>query len=323
MQGSEWLGLTTGNSNWYQPAPPQANLGLYNPQTLFVLGAGDELGYQLTDYAVGSGSFVCSQGYRLLRITSRQVTADSLLLSYNSQTRTSTGGGPGCGTANTSISSVSTGRWAFSLRTGRSTQFPYLAPLTNEYRLATGTTLFMGRNPTTRASGCQTNASIIAFAPMYPYQNQADVYYGGLDNAAYLYELSSSLGVGPITLGSSIDHNYILTYYNRGGVVCGSKVDFATLLPSRAALAAAAATLHPNPATDAATLTLTEPTKPGSTLILTDALGRQVWRTAVAANQTVLPIPLANQPAGLYLVQLLLPGGAPLTWKLNHGLAGL
>lgn len=113
--------------------------------------------------------------------------------------------------------------------------------------------------------------------------------------------------------------NYCLKHLATGVTSsCGLSGYYTGLLPSRAAQAAAAATLYPNPATDAATLTLNEPAQPGSTLVLTDALGRQVWRTAAAANQTTFAIPLANQPAGLYLVQLLTPGAAPLTWKLNH-----
>ena len=76
---------------------------------------------------------------------------------------------------------------------------------------------------------------------------------------------------------------------------CGPCTEFATLLPTRAAQAAQAATLHPNPASTAATLTLAAPVRPGTRLDLTDALGRCVlerpgsgWpnRTARAADQS-------------------------------------
>ncbi len=322
VQGPQWLTLAPGSSTWYQPSPPQAGLGFYDPLKLFVLNVGDELGYDLIDYAFGAG-LVCSWGYMLRRITGRQLTADSLVLRFSQQRRATISGAPGCSAAGTTVSSVSTGRWAISLRTGRSAQFSPFTLLTGEYTVVGPTsspTLLIGRSVGTRAAGngCLSGAQIIGFVPMYPYQNQANVYVGGLDDAAYLNEFTSSLGLGPITISSTINRDYSLTYYSRNGVTCGSRANFATLLPSRAAQAAAAATLYPNPATDAATLTLNEPTRPGSMLVLTDALGRRVWDMALVPSQTVLSIPLTNQPAGLYLVQLLAPGSAPLTWKLQH-----
>lgn len=323
VQGPAWLALTTGGSTWYQPGTPQVGLGFYDPQKLFALNAGDELGYDLVDYAVGSGALICSQGYMLRRITSRQLTADSLIVSYNEQQRTTTSGAPGCSSAGTLVSSARAGRWAISRRTGRSPQFLPFTLLTGEYTASSASalpTLLMGRNVATRASDgrCLAGAQIISFVPMYPYQNQPSTYYGGLDDAAYRHEFAPTLGVGPITLGSSINRDYSLTYYSHNGSACGSRANFTTLLPNRAAVAAAAATLHPNPAGSVATLTLTTPTPPGTVLTLTDALGRCVWSSEVALGQTVLPLPLANQPAGLYLVQLVLPGAAPLTWRLQH-----
>ena len=57
--------------------------------------------------------------------------------------------------------------------------------------------------------------------------------------------------------------------------------------------------------------------RPGATLRLTDALGRQVWTAAVPTGQTTVAVPLAGQPAGLYLLHL--DGGeASATWKLTH-----
>lgn len=194
---------------------------------------------------------------------------------------------------------MSTGRWAISRRTGRSPQFPYLALLTGEY-LATGATshganLLAGRTLTTRpaGNGCLAGAQVIAIMPMYPYQNQPNTFVGGLDDAAFLFEFTPSLGVGPITLGSSVNHDYALTYYRLRSATCGSKANFATLLPNRAA-AAAAAMLHPNPATEATTLTLLAPAQPGAALVLTDALGRRVWSAAVAAGQTTVLVPLTE-----------------------------
>jgi ABC-type dipeptide/oligopeptide/nickel transport system permease subunit len=122
--------------------------------------------------------------------------------------------------------------------------------------------------------------------------------------------------MGPYFFQDAYNNN--LSYFRKAGAVCGSPANFATLLPSRAAEAAAAATLHPNPAADAATLTLAAPTRPGTVLSLTDALGRRLWSHEVAPSQTSLPIALSGQPAGLYLVHLTVPGSAPLTWKVQH-----
>ncbi len=328
VQGPQWLTLATGGNTWYQPSVPQAGLGFYDPLKLFVLNAGDELGYDLLDYSWGSGSLICSWGYMLRRITSRQLTADSLVIRYAEQRRATRGGAPGCAAAGTTIFPASTGRWAISLRTGRSAQFLPFTLLTGEYTsIGPNSTpvLLTGRSVGTQAgsSGCLANAQIIQFAPMYPYQNQANVYSSGLDDAAYINAFTPSLGLGIITISSTVNRDYALTYYRRNGVACGSPAHFSTLLPSRAAEAAAAATLYPNPAAEAATLTLAAPTCPGTVLTLTDALGRRVWSHEVAPAQTSLPIALAGQAAGLYLVRLLAPGAAPLTWKLNHGLAGL
>ncbi|RZK27689.1 MAG: hypothetical protein EOO63_12885, partial [Hymenobacter sp.] len=279
VQGPAWLALATGGSTWYQPGTPQAGLGFYDPQKLFALNVGDELGYDLVDYAVGSASLVCSQGYLLRRVTSRRLTADSLLVSYSEQRRATTSGAPGCSSAGTLVSPVRAGRWAISRRTGRSPQFLPFTLLTGEYTAnstSTIPTLLMGRNVSTRASdgSCLAGAQIISFVPVYPYQNQFSTYYGGLDDAAYRNEFAPTLGLGPVTLGSSINRDYSLTYYNHSGSTCGSRANFATLLPNRVAEAAIAATLHPNPAGSAATLTLTMPTPSGTVLTLTDALGR-------------------------------------------------
>ena len=113
-----------------------------------------------------------------------------------------------------------------------------------------------------------------------------------------------------------------LIYYRRTlngtTTTCGSPLLFAGLLPTRAAQAAALATLHPNPAAEAATLTLVTPARAGTTLRLTDALGRAVWSAPVPAGQSAVAVPLAGQPAGLYLLHLAGPDGANATWKLTH-----
>lgn len=316
--GPPWLTLNTSAAtppaNWQQAMLPQAGLGNYDPRLVFALNVGDELGYSYSE--LNPFNLPCYSGTRLRRIMSRQQTADSLVITYQEQDRIVNT----CGTS-TVLTPVKQMRWAFSLRTGASPQFSYLGLLTGEYRPAapaSGTlTLYMGQGYQTPTSGiaCLADSRIEPFLAMYggsPYYQQ------GIDLAYRSYFFAGGLGVGPWRSYDSESTN--LVYYRKGNVVCGSPANFSTLLPSRAAEAAAVATLHPNPASEAATLTLAAPTRPGTSLALTDALGRRVWSSQVAPGQTVLPIPLTSQPAGLYLVQLLAPGAAPLTWKLNHGL---
>ena len=121
-----------------------------------------------------------------------------------------------------------------------------------------------------------------------------------------------------LALGAVATFGSGLRYYHRSvgtPLTCGSCTGFSNLLPARATQAAALATLHPNPATDQATLTLA---RPGHTLRLTDALGRTVWQAAVSVGRTALAVPLTGQPAGCYLLHLSGADGTTATWKLNH-----
>lgn len=314
--GPQWLTLSTGTAtppaNWQQALLPQAGLGSYDPRSVFALNVGDELGYEYSELA--PFSFPCYSGSRLRRIVARQLTADSLVLTYKEQDRIVYV----CG-ASTVLTPIKQSRWAFSLRTGASPQFPYLGLLTGEYRPASSASgtfaLYMGQGyqaPTSTVT-CLADTKVQPFLAMY---GGAPYYQQGLDVAYRSYSFAGGLGVG---LWRSYDlESTSLTYYRKGTVVCGSPANYSTLLPSRAAEAAAAATLHPNPATEAATLTLAAPTLPGSTLALTDALGRRVWSAALTPGQTTVIVPLTSQASGLYLVQLLTANAAPLTWKLYH-----
>ena len=329
LAGPQWLALGAGGSAarpaTYEPAePPQPGLGEYDPRRLLALAVGDELGYELTDYAFG-GPLVCRQGCRLRRITGRQLTADSLVLRYNEQEQFSYSTFPSCGSPGPARTPVRAGRWAVALRTGQSPQFRFLALLSGEYRAQPGgSSLLVGQGLRTLPAGsnCLAGARIASFGVVYPVASSPGQYKEGLDDGALSYEFSPTLGVGPVAFATTVNHPNRLVHYQRNGVACGSVACFATLLPTRAALAAATATLAPNPAADAATLTLAAPAPPGTTLTLTDALGRRVWSAPVPAGQLALPLPLAGQPAGLYLVQLHSPGpGAlPLTWKLQRNL---
>jgi hypothetical protein len=243
----------------------------------------------------------------------RQLTADSLLLTYKEQDRVTTMAVPDCfGTPGTVISAIRQGRWAFSLRTGASPQW-ILGLLAGEYRPAPGSAkaLFMGKGYDLQpGSGfCLDNPEPFTFIKLH---GAAGQYVPGLDYLAVNQVFAALLGVGPTYFADYYD-NY-LAYYRRGTTNCGQPLYFAGLLLTRAAQAAAA--LAPNPATEVAVLTLATPTLPGTTLALTDALGRRVWSQPVAAGQMSLAVPLAGTPAGLYLLQLLAPATAPLTWKL-------
>ncbi len=129
-------------------------------------------------------------------------------------------------------------------------------------------------------------------------------------------EFSLALGLGAVFTGDTR-----LIYYRRtlngATTTCGSPLAFANLLPTRAAQAAGLATLHPNPAADAATLTLATPARPGCSLRLADALGRTVWVFPVPTGQSVIAVPVAGQPAGLFLLHLTGPETSA-TWKLTH-----
>jgi hypothetical protein len=329
VSGPQWLSLPSASSapTWQQPAPPQAGLGSYDPRNLMSLTANDEIGYEIEDLGVFSPS--CYKGYRLRRITSRTLTADSLLLTYRQQDFIATYSWPSCNNApSAGLGAVKQGRWAFSLRTGKSPQLPYLGLLTGEYRavsygaaLAYIYYLAQALTPPTGAVSCLTGTQQLSTLIVYGSASTPGSYSPGIDQAYSIYSISTTSGAG-ISYSQQGGVAERLIYYRRNGVACGSPANFTTLLPSRAAAAAAAATLHPNPAAEAATLTLAAPTRPGTVLTLTDALGRRLWSHEVAPGQTSLPVTLAGQQAGLYLVQLLAPGAAPLTWKLNHGLVG-
>ena len=323
LQGPPWLALLTSGplpSSWQQYGAPQPGLGPYDPRVLFALNAGDEVGYELA--APLFAAIQCQHGYRLRRILSRQQTTDSLAFTYSEQDRVTNTLAPSCvGPPVTTLSPVKRGRWAFSLRTGASPQWPFLGLLAGEYRPDTvpiSGALLMGRGYTlqTGPGSCLAEPEPLAFLKVYGSRADASQYQPGLDFQAVSQTFGPMLGVGPTYSLDSYEN--VLAYYRRGAVSCGQPADYASLLPTRAALAAATATLAPNPAAEAATLTLAAPAPAGTAWALTDALGRRVWSMPVPAGQTDLPLPVATLPAGLYVVQLFMPNMPPLTWKLAH-----
>jgi hypothetical protein len=316
-QGPQWLTLPAVGAakpaDWYQVTAPKTGLGAYDPRQLFAMQPGALIGYYLEDSPIMS-AFGCGSGYLLRQILSRQQTTDSLFFTYQQQQRFVYSGAPGCSMpAGTVVSPIQRGRWAFSLSTGASPQFPWLALLSNEYRAipATGSISLLNAGDKYLLNTAN-NSSKIAYIRWYG-QGISGTYGPLIDNTN---GIAFTTGLGPTE--SYDDFKFQQNFYCPGGSTCTLPSAFTALLPSRSTEAAAAASLHPNPAAEAATLTLAAPTRPGTVLTLTDALGRRVWSHEVAAGQTSLPVPLAGQSAGLYLVQLLAPSTAPLTWKLQH-----
>jgi hypothetical protein len=328
LQGPQWLNLTASSAATWEAshAPQPLAQSLYSPLALFTLQPGDVLGYVREQSAF---SFMpCYSGNILRRIVSRHQTADSLVLTYQEQERMQYFAGPTCGgTGGTYTSPIELKRWAFSLRTGQSPQFSTLGLLSGEYHaLFNSTTSFeigQGVAEATSTMPCVAGKRL-NFLRVYGNPAPSNQYAPGLDAAGWLEEFVPHDATAPAQTGLGAVHIYetVLTYYRRtlAGTVstCGSPTNFANLLATRAAEATALATVSPNPTTEQATLTFARPNSQPAALILTDALGRQVWKASVVAGQTTVTVPLAGQPAGLYLIQLQTGNAAPLTWKLRH-----
>ena len=320
LEGPKWLGTASSAAQWTQAARPATAVQTpYNPLLSFTMQPGDDLGYT-TDPA-GNIQFPSSRSYLLRRILTRQQTADSLVFTYKEQGRTETYVTPTGGTAGSQTYPVQLGRFALSLRTGKSTRYPLLGLLTGEYVAAftsASPPLLVGRGivADANASGCFQYGQYLGFIEVFPGFNAPQGQYStGIDIG---WQQSFSLGLG---LGDVYTGDWVLTYYRRSAgspLTCGSPLQFANLLGTHAAQAAEVATLAPNPATEAATLTLALPARPGMVLRLTDALGRVVWSTPVVAGQTAVAVPLAGLAVGLYLLRLNggeMPGAS---WKLLH-----
>ncbi|MDB5268705.1 MAG: C-terminal target protein [Hymenobacter sp.] len=335
LEGPQWLSLPAGSTpalSWAASKAPQTLAqSPYYPPTLFGMMPGDELGYVWDPLTLTA--IQCSNGVKLRRFLTRQLTADSLVLTFQEQMRTQTSSYPGCGVPGTATGSVVSKRWAFSLRTGKSRQFPALPLLTGEYGAGIFSgALVMGMGVIGTSSGGSATScpSPVQLRYQQVYGNQtgipADQYLPGIDYLGWqqAFGVANSATPGISGLGDLQTFDVGLTYVRRtlpgSGALytCGSPTNFANLLLTRAAQAATIATLHPNPAAEAATLTLATPARPGAVLRLTDALGRVVWRGPVPAGQSAVAVPLAGQPTGLYILHLTGPDGASATWKLTH-----
>ena len=321
LQGPQWLGTAIGTAQWSQARMPMTLAqSPYNPTALFNLQPGDEMGYFEEPFTISP--FPSFESYILRRILTRQQTPDSLVYTYQEQTRSQTFVTPTGGTAGTQTYPVQTKRWAFSLRTGKSNQFRAMSLLTGEFAPVYASAqppLLVGRGIIASAgsnSNCAPNGQYVNFIEIFPGFNAPQGQYSTGIDIGWRQEFSVPLGLGDVFTADT--H---LIYYRRTlngtTTTCGSPLAFATLLPNRTA-AAALATLAPNPAAEAATLTLAVPARPGTRMYLTDAMGRTVWSAPVPAGQTATNVPLAGRPAGLYLLHLSGPDAEAATWKVVH-----
>lgn len=325
LAGPQWLGGAAGSQLEQAALPARFEDSFYSPMQLFDVQPGDEFGYEPFD--IGLVTVQCSNYKVLRRILSKRITADSIVIRYQEQSRVQQFGYAGyCYTpAQINYSPITIKQWALARRgnqwlpNGSPFQPAALRLLTGEYMSGINglpNDLLVGFPIRTYNSGSCADGVRIGYGAYYLRSGTAGpIYQTGLDYAAWQYVL----GQGHTIVSEGYD--WLGQVYSRKTVngttqTCGTPMTF--VLPTRAAQAAATATLHPNPATDAATLTLATPARPGTTLRLTDALGRAVWVAPVPTGQAAVPVPLAGRPAGLYLLHFTGPDGATATWKLTH-----
>lgn len=322
LEGPRWLAVSGGTApQWVADRLPMTLAASpLNPAKLFDMQPGDLLGYFYSPLTLGG--MPCQEAYILRAVQARQVVGDSLIYTYREQVRTQTYF-PGCGSpVGNQTSAVATKRVAFSLRTGQSPQYSALSLLSGEYKNAGNApqnqTLTTGLGIiASTGNSCLTGNEVLLFQQRYPRVVNGQTLYAFASDGNWEQQFGSA-GLGDVRT-----YETSLIYARRatpgsGVITCGSPINFVGLLPTRAAQAAAIATVHPNPAAGQATLTLAAAVPSGAALRLTDALGRTVWTAPVPAGRTTVPVPLAGQPAGLYLLHLSGPGGTSATWKLLH-----
>jgi hypothetical protein len=301
-----------------RPAP--AGLSYYNPLTLLDLQPGDELGYDYRQFS--SSPISCATGTILRRVLTRQLTADSLIYTLQEQSRIIYNGPAGCINTGTVISPVQMVRLAASRRTGRwqghnsGVMIPLASPLlTYGYQpLYAGSNDVLIGHPvvaTRPGAACGGPATFLLEAL---YRNGTG-YGPGLD-VRYRQDFSAQ-GVGAV---KQLELELVYSRRTINGTVqtCGSRVNFATLLPTKAAQRAAMFQLYPNPATGSVTLTLPAPARAGTMVRVLDAVGRAVVRQPLTSGQTTAVLPLPGVAAGVYVVEVQAPDAAPQQLRLQH-----
>lgn len=233
------------------PAPLAASI--YGPLHLFAMQPGDELGYVQQPFSYG---LPCERSYILRRMLTRQLTADSLVFTFQEQQQRQTFGAPGCGTpAGTALLPARRGRLAVALRTGRSRQYKALPLLSGEYQpYATPSLDWLLTSRLRAGSGspaCAAGTGLTLQAVrLYPDAGNPGVYRLGIDLLGEMQAFAPGLG-------AVLDYDTALEYFRRGAgrpLTCGPAAHYATLLPARAAQAAAVFVVFPNPAGAVATV---------------------------------------------------------------------
>ncbi|GAA4015777.1 hypothetical protein GCM10022408_31460 [Hymenobacter fastidiosus] len=301
--------------------PDAAGRSYYNPLIILDLQPGDALGYRREAFSFTP--FSCYTSFILRRVLNRQLTADSVIYTFQEQSRTAFSTAPGCPGGSPVVSPVSVVRVAAGRRTGQwqsQGAIPYagIDLLAYEYRggQLSSTAVLMGHPviPAQAGTACSGPAKLRQ-QMLYRSNSAPGGYRPGID--ALTWERRVADGVG--SLGQS---EFALAYVSRmlNGTVqaCGSGTDFATLLPAKAASGVAFFQLYPNPATASATLQLPAPARAATTIRLLDNLGRTVRTQPLAAGQTTAILPLQDLIIGLYMVEVQAAGGAAQHLRLQH-----
>jgi hypothetical protein len=302
-----------------RPAP--AGLSYYNPLTLLDLQPGDELGYnyqQFTFNPIG-----CATGTILRRVLTRQLTTDSLVYTFQEQSRTVYNGAPGCVSAGTVVSPIYMVRFAASRSTGQWRGLGLLIPLSSPLLaygyepLGAGASGILMGYPvvSSRPGGACGGPATLLLEALFRSTGTGAVYGPGLD--ALNQQLFSAPGVGAVR---QPEHELVYTRRTINGTVqtCGSRTNFGTLLPTKAAQRASAFQLYPNPATASATLKLPESARSKVVVRLLDSVGRVVQEQQLAAGQTTTTVSLQGLVPGVYVVQLQAPGETTQHLRLQH-----
>ncbi|GAA3928758.1 T9SS type A sorting domain-containing protein [Hymenobacter algoricola] len=298
--------------------PEAAGRSYYNPSELITLQPGDELGYK--QEPIYYNTFMCYQGWLLTRTVSRQETADSLIYTFQQQRRTEYSAAPGCPGASVSVSPVRTirlaasrrtGIWAANAQTNSVIKFNNVELLSYEYRPQSTSSILMGHPVVPGRSGAGCGGAAKLRQQMLYRTGNAINYQPGLDALAWESKMANGVGVA-----SQYEHSLI--YSRRNSQACGSRADFVTLLPVKRAQSVASLQLYPNPATTSATLLLPAPARAAATVRLLDGVGRAVLTQPLTAGQSTATLELQGLAAGLYLVEVQLPGEAPRHVRLQH-----
>ncbi|UOQ55106.1 T9SS type A sorting domain-containing protein [Hymenobacter cellulosivorans] len=321
------FGVTNAKTLTLARRPGPAGQSYYNPLALLDLQPGNELGYYREPLIYST--FACYTGQSLRRVLTRQLTADSLIYTFQQQSYITYSSAPGCnGTGIPTVSPVQVVRLAASLRTGKwaggsgsnSTLIPAAADLlAYEYRVVPGSfpRVLIGYPVITTSTGgssCSAPA-LLQQQELYGSGNGNYFQYPAIDAPGWTQRLGPGIG---ITRQSEQQLTYFRRTVNGVDQTCGSRSSFGTLLPSQVAQRPAVGELYPNPAPGLATLRLAIPAQAAASVRVLDKLGRCVLTEPLVAGQQEVELSLQDLAAGLYLVEVPAARGGHQHLKLQH-----